>query len=520
MPEIPGVDLGEVIGRGGNAVVYAGVQRAVQRPVAVKIDSRAVSQERNQRRFVREATAAGRISSHPHVVSLIDAGTTSDDHPYLVMELCERGSLADLLRRDGALPAVDALDIGIAVTGALAAAHEAGILHRDVKPGNILIDAYGTPRLSDFGLAARQILGDEAFSATLEALTPAYAPPEVFTGGVPTTRSDVWSMGATVYAMLVGGAPRRRPDGGSLPLTEIVASLPERLPAPDVPGADVVMPVLWRATAYDAANRHASAAELRSDLQRVRALLGPSTGHVGGPEVTVVTAPPAALELSLRGSPVAASTAHGAVAPGAVASGAVASGAAASRRPRRWLPIALAASALVLGGTVGSLATRAGLDGAAGAGAAESSSSAEPGATPVSGTASDATPDATPVAETPEAPAPPVDACWGGLVVIGGNVSADPRSCTEPHRWESYATGYLDGTTESARVDDVAADPAVVAACTLEALGTYLGAPADPAAWRLDVVPPSEAAFLAGDRGFSCIVAPVDGAERTSSILG
>ncbi|GMA32817.1 serine/threonine-protein kinase [Litorihabitans aurantiacus] len=579
-PEIPGVDVGAIIGRGGNAVVHAGVQRAVQRPVAVKIDTRAVTDERDRRRFAREATAAGRISSHPHVVSLIDAGTTADHHPYLVMELCEGGSLADVIRREGPLPVVDALDIGIAVTGALAAAHEAGILHRDVKPGNVLIDAFGTPRLSDFGLAARAVVDDETFSATLEALTPAYAPPEAFEAGIPTARSDVWSMGATIYAMLVGGAPRRRPDGGSLSLSELVAALPARLPLPEAEGAAAVMEVLWRATAYDAARRHPSAADLREDLRRVRNRLGPATGHVGGPEVTVVMGPPTlapaatgsvATAGGMARAGAGAATRTGvdpAAEPGGGSGGGPTAGSdsrgaapagsppdAAGRswpRRRRWLPVALTVAALVVGGAAGSVATRAGITtatesgsgandepvpGTAGTGGAEDTEGRDGAGSDdatgtgggdgtdggVSGTdpgGTGATPSGSGNETGSAAPALPEDECWGGIVSISGNVTASPTSCAQPHAWESYAVGSLDEGAASARSDDVAADPQVLATCTPDALETYLGRAVDPASVRLEVIPPSEAAFLAGERGFACVVAPTDGGDLTASMRG
>lgn len=167
---IPGIELGEELGRGGFAQVFRGWQRSVDRPVAVKIDNRVLRDDRNRRRFLREVTAAGRISAHPHVVSLIDAGTTTDGRPYLVMELCSGGTLGDLLRSAGPMHPADARDLGLAVVGAVVAAHEAGVLHRDVKPSNVLIDDYGTPRLADFGLAALPVPGRE-LSVTLEALT-------------------------------------------------------------------------------------------------------------------------------------------------------------------------------------------------------------------------------------------------------------------------------------------------------------------------------------------------------------
>lgn len=487
-PEIPGVDVGAVIGRGGNATVYAGVQRAVGRPVAVKVDDRAVTQERNQRRFAREATAAGRISGHPHVVSLIDAGTTGDHHPYLVMELCDGGSLADLLRRSGPLPLRDALDIGIAITGALAAAHEAGILHRDVKPGNVLIDSFGTPRLSDFGLAARQLVDGDAFSATIEALTPAYAPPEVFAHEVPTVRSDVWSMGATIYAMLVGGQPRRRADGGSLSLTELVAALPA--PLAPVPGAEALMPVLWRATAFESEQRHATATELRADLVRVREELGGGAAHrAGGPEVTVVTGPPSVVG---------------------------AAGSALTTTPppaRRGTRVALLVGAVALGVAVGAGSAWAALGGGEGgdAGAQEAPASSS------SGTGNDGGAEGAPTEPTSQpsseptpvdVPTPPAtNTCFAGIVTISGNVSASPVPCDGGQAWETYASGLLPEDAVSARADDVAASPEVQAACTTELLVAHLGADVDPATVTLEVIPPSEAAFLAGERGFSCVVA-------------
>lgn len=491
-PRIPGVELGEIIGRGGNAIVYLGVQEAVRRSVAVKIENRAVSEERNRRRFLREASAASRISSHPHVVSLIDVGTTDEDHPYLVMELCEGGSVGRLLKRSGPLPVVDALDIGIAVAGALAAAHEAGILHRDVKPANILIDAYGTPRLSDFGLAATIVPG-EAFSATVEALTPAYAAPEVFAQDVPTPRADVWAMAATIYAMLVGGAPRRRPDGTSLPLTELLPALPRPLPVPEVEGADLVMPVLWRAMAYNPEDRYPTAAELREDLIAVRAEFGPSTGRVGGPEVMVVGAKPGLAETDTASNPTfppppsepepARGGRRGAVVVGAIAAAVVGAGA-------MWAAVSPSSPWATDGG---------------------SPAAADPVAT-IEATA-DPTED---LGDLSDEPAPEPGTCWGGIVSIGGGIAAREVSCEEEHVWETYASGLLDEATTSASADDVSADPKVAATCTIAALADYIGND-DVADLWVSVIPPSEAEFLAGARGYACVVG---GGTSTGSLQG
>ena len=114
------------------------------------------------------------------------------------------------------------------MAGALAAAHEKGILHRDIKPSNVLIDPYGIPRLGDFGLAALPAHGDA--SVTLEALTPAYAAPEAFEQVTPSKRADVWALGATLYAVLTGVAPRHNDDGSPQSVAEIIASLYRPLP--------------------------------------------------------------------------------------------------------------------------------------------------------------------------------------------------------------------------------------------------------------------------------------------------
>src|ERR1700737_4405726 len=107
---------------------------AVGREVAVKVDNRVLLSERDRRRFFREVTAAGRLSGHPHVIDVYDAGTLDDGRPYLVMELCPAGSLNDALRRNGPMNPAQVRDIGIGLADALAAAHAAGVLHRDIQP--------------------------------------------------------------------------------------------------------------------------------------------------------------------------------------------------------------------------------------------------------------------------------------------------------------------------------------------------------------------------------------------------
>ena len=178
-PDIPGHTVTGVLGPGGFATVYRTWQVAVGREMAVKVDSRVLYTERDQRRFFREVTAAGRLSGHPHVVDVYDAGTLRDGRPYLVMELCPDGSLNDELRRTGPMNPELVCRIGTSLADALAAAHSSGILHRDIKPANILINRYGVVGLSDFGLASIIAASGEQ-SVSRDALTPAYAPPESF----------------------------------------------------------------------------------------------------------------------------------------------------------------------------------------------------------------------------------------------------------------------------------------------------------------------------------------------------
>lgn len=206
-PDVPGYAIRDVLGSGGCATVYLATQIVVGRDVAVKIDNRTLTTERDQRRFYREVNAAGRLSDHPNVIGLYDAGTLADGRPYLVMELCTGGSLATVLKRRGGLPPDEVQAMSVGLADALGAAHSLGVLHRDLKPGNILVNRYGMVGLADFGLASI-ITADAEQSATLESLTPAYAPPEAFSLVEPAPSADVYSFGATLYALLSGRPPR------------------------------------------------------------------------------------------------------------------------------------------------------------------------------------------------------------------------------------------------------------------------------------------------------------------------
>lgn len=264
--EVPGIALGRELGHGGFATVYLGRDVVVGREVAVKIDRRALVDESDRRRFNREVTAAGQVSAHPNIVTLLSGGITSGNRPYLVMELCPGGSLGDRLAR-GPLPAAEVLGVGIAIADALAAAHAVGILHRDVKPANILVTAFGAPALADFGLASLPAEW-ELPTMSRHALTPSFAAPETFTRNASSVQADVYSLGATLYALLVGRPPRWT-EAGPPPLGALIAGAHTPLPPLDVPDLPALTDVIARATAPEPADRTPSAAALRDELLAV-----------------------------------------------------------------------------------------------------------------------------------------------------------------------------------------------------------------------------------------------------------
>ncbi len=224
---VPGLSDLVPIARGGYSTVYRAEQISVGREVAVKVDNSTLDTELDRRRFRYEARANGRVSGHPHVIDLFDAGVSDDGHPYLVMELCTDSYTS----RAGQLTPAEVCLIGTRIADALAAAHESGVLHRDVKPGNILSTRFHTPVLADFGLAV--LLDQRDGREALDTLTPAYAPPEsVESGGGASPAGDVYSLAATLYA-LSAGHPPRLPDAG-VPTFAALLEL-YQLPVPDLP---------------------------------------------------------------------------------------------------------------------------------------------------------------------------------------------------------------------------------------------------------------------------------------------
>lgn len=286
---MPGLTDLAVLARGGYATIYRAVQASVGRDVAVKVENRALADGLDQQRFLREARAAGRMSSHPHVVDLFDAGMTGDGHPYLIMELCD-GSYADRIR-SAPLTAAEVRDVGVKIADALADAHALGVLHRDVKPANILISCFGEPELADFGLAVLAESRDA--SETLEVLTPAYAPREAFRPGTPPSPAgDVYSLAATLYAMLRGRPPRWHDERDPTMLT--LLELFDR-PVPDLPGVPRDLLDVLRSGLLNEPGARPSAALLRDTLAGLDAV---TAGRPGTPPLA--SGPPTAPVPPLR----------------------------------------------------------------------------------------------------------------------------------------------------------------------------------------------------------------------------
>ena len=170
-----------LIGRGGFGAVYRATDDEHGREVAIKVLQGALG-ETERRRFDRERQTMGRLGAHPNIVPVHESGYTEQGEGYIVMSLATKGSVADRLEREGPLPWSEAVSIIVAIARAAQAAHEQGVLHRDIKPDNILIDAYDNPRLTDFGIAA---VASNATATTSTTATIAHAAPRCCTASRP-----------------------------------------------------------------------------------------------------------------------------------------------------------------------------------------------------------------------------------------------------------------------------------------------------------------------------------------------
>jgi serine/threonine protein kinase/glucose/arabinose dehydrogenase len=263
---IEGVTEAVQIGRGGFAAVYRATQPDFHRQVAVKIIVLPSMDEPARNRFRRECRAIGSLSGHPNIVAVHQSGFTTGGLPYLIMDFVADGSLEDALLRDGPMSWGDAAGIGMKIARTLEFAHRRNLLHRDVKPANILISGFGEPLLADFGVAwAIDAAGQSASALTTG--TPAYAPPETWTNNAPTVAGDVYSLGATIHALLTGEPPFvAKGDGNILSvLLQAAQEAPRDLRPLGIP-SNLCSAIEW-AMAKDPSKRPASAEAFAEALE-------------------------------------------------------------------------------------------------------------------------------------------------------------------------------------------------------------------------------------------------------------
>jgi serine/threonine-protein kinase PknK len=286
--QVPGYRILERAGEGGFSVVYRAHQERLDRIVALKVLSVEAVDRDTMRRFERECQITGRLTGHPNVVTVLDTGMTSGGRPFIAMDYFERGSLRDRLSREGPLPVPDVLRVGVKIASALAATHEAEVLHRDVKPQNILVSKYGEPALADFGVAR---LVDTAEATHTNAFTPHHAAPEVVNGLAPGVTSDVYALASSMYQLLAGGPAFKAGSGSGIgPLMmRILNEPPPPIQRADVPAQ--VFDVIAKAMAKSPGDRYPTAVAFATRIQQLQTELGLPVTELAGSDS--MTAPPA-----------------------------------------------------------------------------------------------------------------------------------------------------------------------------------------------------------------------------------
>ncbi|MEV4536853.1 serine/threonine-protein kinase [Asanoa sp. NPDC049518] len=474
LPVVPGLTDLSVFARGGYATVYRATQASVGREVAVKVENRTLDTERDQRRFLREARAAGRMSSHPHVVDLFDAGVTESRHPYLIMELCD-GSYLERMK-SSPLSAAESRDVGVKIADALADAHQLGVLHRDVKPANILYSRFNEPALADFGLAVLAEVRDS--SVTLEVLTPAYAAPEMFRHSEPSPAVDVYALCATLYAIMRGKPPRWRDDRDPSLLT-LMEMFAEQIP--DLPGVPpAYLDLLRRGMANDPAARP-SAEELRD-------LLAGLSMDSFGPARPVSGARVSGSPVSGGPSVYVSRSYTPQVPPQPADSGddhPTVSGTPRRGRRRWWLGGLGMVTLLAVGGlTSWYAASRPDTD------------PVDP-PTPTSSVRLDGQ-----ALRGCVVPLPSGGACPGDLECYADDVERVP--CGDVHTWEVFAVGEVPPSVTTVDRQSLRADPTVQEVCGRSTFASVTLLMSTQG-WKLDVLPPDAAALASGDRTYRCL---------------
>ena len=274
------------VGTGGMSTVYRAFDATLERRVAIKLMHRDIAADSDQlERFRREARAVAQLS-HPHIVGVIDAGE-DEGRPYIVFEYVEGETLKDRIRRLGRLPVDEAIAYAIEIARALGAAHGRGIVHRDVKPQNVLVDEEGSAKVTDFGIA--RSMDDSGLTAEGRVLgTTDYVSPEQALGHDVNGQSDIYSLGIVLYEMLTGDVPFHGENQVAVAMKHVREDLPDvQRRRPEVSAG--LAAILDRMTAKDLKKRYPDALSLQADLEEALARELSRTGHSTG-EATAILA--------------------------------------------------------------------------------------------------------------------------------------------------------------------------------------------------------------------------------------
>jgi serine/threonine-protein kinase len=278
------------IGSGGMSTVYRAFDANLERRVAIKLLHREIAADSDQlERFRREARAVAQLS-HPHIVGVIDAGE-DEGRPYIVFEYVEGQTLKERIRALGRLPVDESIAYAIEIARALGCAHAHDIVHRDVKPQNVLIDAEGSAKVTDFGIA--RSLRDDGLTADGRVLgTTDYVSPEQALGHDVNGQSDIYSLGVVLYEMLTGDVPFHGENQISVAMKHVREDLPDiQVLRPEV--SATLAAVLDRMTDKSLAHRYADVPSLVADLEEALAIEAARSGTSTGEATAVIRTLPA-----------------------------------------------------------------------------------------------------------------------------------------------------------------------------------------------------------------------------------
>src|ERR687894_1402041 len=267
------------VGTGGMSTVYRAFDATLERRVAIKLMHRDIAADSDQlERFRREARAVAQFS-HPHIVGVIDAGE-DEGRPYIVFEYVEGETLKDRIRRLGRLPVDEAIAYAVEIARALGAAHGRGLVHRDVKPQNVLVDEEGSAKVTDFGIA--RSMDDSGLTAEGRVLgTTDYVSPEQALGHDVNGQSDIYSLGVVLYEMLTGDVPFHGESQVSVAMKHVREDLPD-VQARRPEASATLASVLERMTDKDLRRRYPDAETLEGDLEEALAIEAARSGKSTG----------------------------------------------------------------------------------------------------------------------------------------------------------------------------------------------------------------------------------------------